>query len=91
MKSLNKLYDLADNDLVICDWRTGLNDFSINLKFADKLEDLAKALVTMSSKCCQPATDIRNKISEAEDWKHIANQEIFFLGEVADTEKCDVV
>ena len=91
MTSLNKLYDLADNDLVICDRRTGLNDFSINLKFADKLEDLAKALVSICSKCCQWATDIRNKISEAQDQKRIANQEIFFLGEVADTEKCDVV
>ena len=91
MKSLNKLYDLADNDLFICDRCTGLNDFNINLKFADKLEDLSKALVTMSSKCCQKATDIWNKISEAQDHKHVANHEIFFLGEVSDTDKCDIV
>ena len=83
------MYDLANNDLVICDRQTRLSNFDIKLKFADKLENLAKALVAMSSKCCEHATEIRWKISEAEDRKCIANQEIFLLGEVTEeSEKC---
>ena len=64
-RSLNKMFELADNDLVICDRRTELNDYSINLKFPDKLDNLAKSLIMMSNKCCQQATAIHNKISES--------------------------
>ena len=69
LKMLNRLYELADNDLVICDRRTGLNDYTMNKKFADKLDNLAKFLLSMSTKCCQKATELRNKISAAEDKK----------------------
>ena len=89
---LNRLYELADNDMVICDCCTGLNDYSMNRKFADKLDNLTKVLVTMSMKCCEKATELRNKISDAEDKKHVANQEIFFIEQVMkETDKCDIV
>ena len=78
LRMLNKMYHLADNDLVICDRRTGLNNFSNNLKFADKLETLGKALVTLGTKCCEYAIAIWHQISEAEDRKHVENQDIFF-------------
>ena len=89
---LNRLYELADNDMVICDRCTGLSDYSINRKFANKLDNLAKVLVTMSTKCCEKATELRNKISDAEDKKHVANQEIFFIEQVMkEMDKCDIV
>ena len=92
LKMLNRLYELADNDLVICDRRTGLNDYTMNKKFADKLDNLAKFLLSMSTKCCQKATDLRNKISAAEDKKHQENEEIFYIEEVLKaTDKCDLV
>ena len=89
---LNRLYEIADNDMVICDRCTGLNDYSMNKKFADKLDNLAKLLVTLSTKCCEKATALRNKISEAEDKKHVANQKIFYTEQVMkESDKCDVV
>ena len=92
LTSLNKMFELADNDLVICDRRTGLNNYSINLKFADKLDNLAKSLVTMSNKCYQQAMAIHNKISESQDKKRDANEDLFFLGEVMkEGDKCDLV
>ena len=89
---LNRLNELADSDMVICDCRTGLNDYSMNKKFAGKLDNLAKVLVTLSKKCYEKATALRNKISEAEDKKRVANQEIFYIEQVMkETDKCDVV
>ena len=91
VRTLQKMYELADNDLVMCDHRTSLNDYTINLQFADKLEALAKSLVMMSTQCCEHATDIRQKVSEAQDKKCVANQEIFCLGDVPDIKKCEFV
>ena len=89
---LNRLYKLADNDMVICNQRTGLNDYSMNKKFADKLDNLAKVLLTMSTKCCEKATALQNKISEAEDKKCVANQEIFYIEQVMkESDKCNIV
>ena len=36
---LNQIYDLADGNLLVSNVETGLTDFSINEKFARKLED----------------------------------------------------
>ena len=91
VRTLQKMYELADNDLMMCDCRTGLNDYTINLQFADKLEALAKSLVMMSTQCCEHATDIQQKVSEAQDKKHVANQEIFCLGVMPDIKKCEFV
>ena len=93
MKILNCLYELADNDLIVCDRRTGLNNYDMNLKFATKLESLAKVLVTMSTQCCQKATDIRTKISEAQDRKARKQDDyVAFDGEVVkDAEKCELL
>ena len=92
LNMLKKMYELADNDLVICDRRTGLNDYTMNKKFADKLDTLAKVLVTMSNQCCQKATELRTKISESEDKKRLENEDIFYIEEVLkETEKCYLV
>ena len=56
LKILDKMYAIVDNDLVICDHWTGLNDYTMNKKFTDKLDNLAKLLVTMSAKDCEKAT-----------------------------------
>ena len=82
LKILDKMYAIADNDLVICDHQTGLNDYTMNKKFADKLDNLAKLQVTTSGKCCEKAMQLWLKISEAEDKKCLDNQEIFFIEEI---------
>ena len=82
LKIFDKLYAIVDNDLVICDHRTGLNDYTMNKKFTKKLDNLAKLLVTMSGKCCEKATQLWLKISEAKDKKRLENQEIFFIEEI---------
>ena len=76
------MYAIADNDLVICDRQAGLNDYIMNKKFTDKLDNLAKLQVTMSGKCSEKATQLWLKISEAEDKKCLDNQEIFFIEEI---------
>ena len=86
---LNKLYELADTDMLLCNRDTGLNDYSLNRKLADKLESVAKSLVGLSKRCTEKANDIREKISQAED-KKINMQDIVCTGEVLKpSDKCN--
>ena len=39
---LNSIYDLADGNLLVSNAETGLTDFSINERFAKKLEEASK-------------------------------------------------
>ena len=39
---MNQIFEIADNNLILTDARTGLNDFSMNDLFAKKLDSLSK-------------------------------------------------
>ena len=78
---LHKIFKLADNDILVCDSETGLNDYSKNAKFADELEDIAKHLIGLSQECTQKAARIRERIDKAKEDKR-QMQDIVYLQEV---------
>ena len=45
---MNKLFDLANTDMLLCDRDSGVNDYSLNKKLADKLDNVGKYLVGLS-------------------------------------------
>ena len=86
---LSTIFDLADNDLLVCDFDTGLNDYSKNLKFADHLDEISKCLVALSQNCNEKANDIRARIDQAKEDKRLI-QDIVYLQEIVkESEKCD--
>ena len=88
---LHKIFQLADNDILLCDHETGLNDYTKNLKFADELDDISKYLVGLSQECSQKAEWICEHIADAKEDKWFI-QDIVYLQEVVkDTEKDDYV
>ena len=74
---LNKIYDLADNDLLMSNAKTGLNDYSISEKFMKKLEKTSKLVISMANHLTEKAAEIQEKIDNARDRKLIAGGVIF--------------
>ena len=66
---MNKLFDLADTDMLLCDRDSGVNDYSLNKKLADKLDNVGKYIVGLSKRCTDKANEIREKIARAKDKK----------------------
>ena len=46
---LNNIYDVADGNLLVSNAETGLTDFSINEKFAKKLEEASKHVAGLAN------------------------------------------
>ena len=67
--TLNKIYGLADNDLVIVDRDSGLNNYTFNEKFADKLESIGKHLIGLQKECDAKANVIRERVQKLKDKK----------------------
>ena len=86
---LNSIYDLANNDLLICDFDTGLNDYSKNLKFADELDEMSKVLIGLSKDCTDKANVIRERIDQAKEDKRLIQDVVFLQEIVKESEKCD--
>ena len=63
------IFKLADNDLIVCDFDTGLNDYTKNLAFADYLEEVSKELTVLSKDCSDRAARIRECIAQAKEDK----------------------
>ena len=59
LKVMGTIFSLANNDLIVCDFDTGLNDYSKNLKFAEDLDSLSKELIVLSKDCTEKANTIR--------------------------------
>ena len=55
---MSDIYALANNDLIVCDFDTGLNDYSKNVKFADDLDKISKELIVLSKECADKAVII---------------------------------
>ena len=88
---LHKIFQLADNDILVCDHETGLNDYTKNLKFADELDDISKYLVGLSQECSQKAERIRERIADAKEDKWLIQDVVYLQEVVKDTEKDDYV
>ena len=86
---LNKMFELADTNMLLCNCDSGVNDYSLNKKLADKLESIGKFLVGLSKRCTEKANKIRDKIAAAED-KKINMQDVICSGEILkQSKKCD--
>ena len=78
---LNKLFDLASNDLILTDRDSGLNDYEPTLKFADRLDSLSEVLIGLSKDCVEKATAIRTTVEGLKE-KKINMQEVLEIGTV---------
>ena len=88
---MNDIFQLADNDLIVCDFDTGLNDYSKNLKFADNLDVISKELTMLSKECSDKANAIRDRIAQAKEDKCLIQDIVFQTEIVKDAEKCDEI
>ena len=85
------MFELVNTDMLLCDPDSGVNNYSLNKKLADKLENVDKFLVGLSKRCMERANEIHDKIAAAED-KKINMQDIICTGKVLKPlEKCDFV
>ena len=73
-KLMNDIFHLADNDLLLSDKDSGENDYTMTLKFADKLDFISEILNGLSRQCTDRANKIRDNVDAARDTKiHMQN------------------
>ena len=82
-KMLGKVQELADCDLVVSDAKTGVNDYSMNLRLSRKLQDVAKALETTANELYEKSKTIIEKVNIARDFK-ASIQPVQFIEEITD-------
>ena len=88
-KIMQRIYELADNDLLVTDAKTGLNDFTMNEHYVQKLENLSKKVYKLGDEISKKAASLQEKIDAAVDQKQ-SMQDVSFIEEVTDwSEKCD--
>ena len=66
---MNRIFEIADSNLIITDAKSGLNDYSMNHDFADKLDKLSKEVHGLSVRLTEKAAVIREKVDHAVDQK----------------------
>ena len=87
---MNNIFDMADSNLVLTDAKSGLNDFSMNYEFADKLDNLSKDIHGLADRITDKASEIRDKVEKARDTKR-KMQDVQLVAEVTNQmKKCDV-
>ena len=87
---LNSIYDVACSNLVLTDAEAGVQDFSMNYYFADKLKKLSKTIMNFANSMCDKADEIRDHTRKAED-KKVRIQPVQFIDEIHDIrDKSDV-
>ena len=91
MKVMGTIFSLANNDLLVCDFDTGLNDYSKNLKFAEDLDSLSKELLVLSNACTEKANTIRERIDQAKEDKRLIQDVVYMTEVVKESEKCDEI
>ena len=86
---MNSVYDIADSNLILSDAKTGVNDFSMNHAFADRLDSLAKEVDGLSKCLTEKAAEIRERVDSAMQNKRQI-QGVHFLTVVTNQmKKCD--
>ena len=83
---LNKIYDLAHNDLLMTNAETGLNDYTMSEKFVKKLQDTSKIVVGLANRLSEEAVKLQDRIDDAHDRKRTADG-ILSIDEVTDPKK----
>ena len=78
---INGIFELADNDLIIANRDTGINDYDMQFKFAEKLDNIGADLKKLIKDCSDQASLIREKIYKFQDQKH-SLQDTYFVEEI---------
>ena len=65
MHCLNNIFELADGDMLVSNVETGLTNFSINEKFAKKLEDASKCVAGLANRLSEKPAVVLEKLDEA--------------------------
>ena len=81
---LSGLLEIAQNDVIVANHDTGINDYDMQYKFASKLEELGKRFVTLSKDLSDQANLVRDNIHQYQDQKNIF-QECYFVEEIMKT------
>ena len=85
---LHKIFDLANNDLLLSNTKTGLNDYSMSENFIKKLQDTSNVVSDLADHLNKQAVELQDKIDSASDRKCIASG-IICVEEVTDPkQKC---
>ena len=66
---MNRIFEIADSNLIITDAKSRLNDYSMNHDFTDKLDKLSKEVQGLSVHLTEKATVIHEKVDQAVDQK----------------------
>ena len=81
-----QIVDLSKTDLVLCNKKTGINNYAPNLQLADNIDMAAKELVHLSKQLTVSAQELRQKVIEERDKKR-HKQDIVFVDQVTDLGK----
>ena len=85
---LNLIYELADGNLLVSNAEMGLTSFSINERFAKKLEEASKCVAGLANSLSEKAVLVTQKLDEARDRK-INMQDVLFGKKITDyKQKC---
>ena len=76
----DKMIRLSDNDLILCNRKSGANNYDPNLTLARRLEIVSKKLIETSKNLSKNAEVIRTKVDEAKERKSDL-QDLVFIGE----------
>ena len=78
---LTGIFELANNDVIVADHDSGVNNYDMQYGFATKLAMVAKKLVLLSNDCTQQASSICDKIAHYQDNKHVL-QQVYYVQEI---------
>ena len=85
---LERMEEIADCDVLVSDAQTGLNDYSMNLKFAKKLQQVSKQLDNFVVRLNEKAKLVIQKVNTAHDHK-ASIQPVQFIEEITEPkDKC---
>ena len=62
---LNSIYELADSNLLVSNAEMGLTNFSINERFAKRLEEASKRVAGLANSLSEKAVLVTQKLDEA--------------------------
>ena len=85
-KLVNKIYDIADCNMVVTNDKTGDASYDLNLQFADKLDNISTIVSGLGKRIAEKATSIRAKVASELENKNYS-REIQFIGEIEPSKK----
>ena len=78
---LNGIFELASNDMIVANKDSGINNYDMQYKFADKLEEVRKYFAKLNKDCADEAVKVRERIQVFQDNKNVL-QESYFVQEI---------